>query len=167
MSENTITLIVVLGMGVVALVNRRWDRIDAAVKEKKAELAAEAARVESARVAAQAHKAAVNAQLATERAASKARKVKKVLVNTTAATNTQLNDLAVVAIETQKTGEKTHDLVNSQYGVQLRLGAELSRWKADKEPTKENLAAAKLAEKLFHDHEAKQAKVDAKDAKDA
>lgn len=59
------------------------------------------------------------------------------------------------------TGEKTHTLVNSGWGVQLKLGADLSRWKADREPTPENVKAAELAEKTLLDHDAKQAVVDA------
>ncbi len=163
MTENTITLIVVLGMGIVALVNRRWDRQDAAIKEKKAELAAEAARLEAARVAAAAHEAALNAQLAAKSAAVEAKKVKETLVNATAATDEKLNGLVSVAAESQRTGEAVHILVNSSMSAVMRSLAIALRRVAILDPHPDNEAAATLAEKLFHEHENKQSIVDVKE----
>lgn len=65
--------------------------------------------------------------------------------------------------ETQKTGEKTHTLVNSNFGAQLKLGAELSRWKANQTGKAEHLEAADIAEKLLQEHEKKQSVVDSKE----
>lgn len=60
------------------------------------------------------------------------------------------------------TGEKTHTLVNSQMGGVLKLVDELSRWKASREPTPENIKAAELAARMLKEHEVKQAVVDAR-----
>lgn len=60
----------------------------------------------------------------------------------------------------QEVGNANHALLNSGHEAQLKLGAELSRWKADHEGSEENLIAADKAEKLYQDHVAKQAKVD-------
>lgn len=76
--------------------------------------------------------------------------------------------LALLALITQrlvaiaKTGEKTHTLVNSQMGGVLTLVDELSRWKAVREPTPENIKAAELAARMLKEHDSKQAVVDSK-----
>lgn len=50
------------------------------------------------------------------------------------------------------TGEKTHTLVNGATEAHLKLVVELSRWKADHEPTPENKNALKLAEQKLAEH---------------
>lgn len=71
----------------------------------------------------------------------------------------KLNDIA-------KTGEKTHTLVNSNMGVQLRLNAVLSRRLADMTKEPADIDAANLAEQLLSAHEGKQSIVDTKAAND-
>jgi len=66
-------------------------------------------------------------------------------------------------IKIEETGEKVHTLVNSNMGVQLKLSAELSRWKADQTNDPQFEADAKLAESRLREHEAKQALVDKKE----
>lgn len=53
-----------------------------------------------------------------------------------------------------------HTLVNSATGVQLRLNAELSRWKAVQTNDPDHMKAADKAEQLYLEHEERQAKVD-------
>lgn len=53
-----------------------------------------------------------------------------------------------------------HTLVNSATGVQLKLNAELSRWKAVQTNDPDHSIAADKAERLYLEHEEKQAKVD-------
>lgn len=53
-----------------------------------------------------------------------------------------------------------HTLVNSAMGVQLRINADLSRWKADRTGNPEHAKDAEKAEKLYLEHEESQAKVD-------
>lgn len=60
-----------------------------------------------------------------------------------------------------ETGEKTHTLVNSNMGVQLRLHAVTSRRLADVLNTPETEEIAQLAAKMLEEHESKQATVDA------
>lgn len=60
-----------------------------------------------------------------------------------------------------KSAKATHILVNSNYGIQLRLGAELSRWKASKTKSQADRKAADAAEKLLREHDIKQAILDA------
>lgn len=63
--------------------------------------------------------------------------------------------------EIQTVNRDTHTLVNSSRGVQLKLNADLSRWKSDQKPDNEEFAAdAIAAERLYAEHEAQQAKVD-------
>lgn len=62
-----------------------------------------------------------------------------------------------------KTGDKTHTLVNSQMGGVLTLVDELSRWKAGREPTPENIKAAELAARMLKEHDSKQAVVDSRE----
>lgn len=61
-----------------------------------------------------------------------------------------------------KSADSIHTLVNSNMGVQLKLGAELSRWKATQTKNKQDVRAADEAERLWQEHEAKQAIVDSK-----
>lgn len=53
-----------------------------------------------------------------------------------------------------------HTLVNSATGVQLKLNAELSRWKAEQTGYPDHIKAADKAEQLYLEHEEQQAKVD-------
>jgi len=75
------------------------------------------------------------------------------LEHSTTATDKKLDALAIVA-------EATHTLVNSNMAVQLKLTAELSRWKADQTNDPEHILAAEHAERLLKEHEHKQALVD-------
>jgi hypothetical protein len=84
--------------------------------------------------------------------------VRRVLSTTTQATGEKLDGLAKVA-------KDTHTLVNNNMGVQLRLNAELSRWKADQTKHPEDAAAADAAERLYAEHVAKQAVVDGEETK--
>lgn len=86
-------------------------------------------------------------------AAKEVKEVKQTLSEATTATDTKLEELAVTA-------DATHTLVNSNMGVQLRLNAELSRWKALQTGKPADAEAADLAEKLLREHELKQADVD-------
>lgn len=61
-----------------------------------------------------------------------------------------------------KSTDAVHVLVNSNMGAQLKLGAELSRWKAVQTGEPADLKAADAAENLLKEHEAKQAIVDSK-----
>lgn len=58
------------------------------------------------------------------------------------------------------TGQMTHDLVNNNMKIELTRVAELARWKADHEPSPENIRAAELAEKRLKEHDEKQAVAD-------
>jgi len=89
-----------------------------------------------------------------EQAAEQVKEVKTALEETTSATSEKLDKIA-------ETSDKTHTLVNSNMGVQLKLNAELSRWKADQTKDKSDEAAAIQAEHMFREHEGKQATVDA------
>lgn len=60
-----------------------------------------------------------------------------------------------------KVADKTHTLVNSNMGIQLRLNAGNSQIVAELRGRPEDIQAAKLAEKMLADHEGKQATVDA------
>lgn len=86
--------------------------------------------------------------------------VKDAVAKATAATVDQLATIAA-------TGEKTHTLVNSNMAVQLKLNAELSRWKAEQmkdvggAEAADAEAAALKAEQMFTEHQGKQILVDA------
>lgn len=67
---------------------------------------------------------------------------------------------SVKADEGLKIAKDTHTLVNSNMGVQLRLNAELSRWKADQTGLAEDARAADVAEQMIREHESKQRLVD-------
>ncbi len=59
-----------------------------------------------------------------------------------------------------KTTNDTHTLVNNNMGVQLRLNADLSRWKADQSGDPQAIEAAVIARKAYDDHMLKQSNVD-------
>lgn len=87
-------------------------------------------------------------------AAIKVEAVKKDLEVTTVTNNANIKEIRV-------TGEKVHKLVNSAMGAQLKLGAELSRWKANQTKLPVDFVAADLADEKHADHERQQAAVDA------
>jgi hypothetical protein len=89
-------------------------------------------------------------------AARKAEEVKKTLVETTAANDQQLSEIA-------KTGKDTHMLVNSAMGAQKRLLAVTSRAKATITNEAMDMAAADAAEADLREHEAKQNRLDSQD----
>jgi len=62
------------------------------------------------------------------------------------------------------TGAKTHGLVNSSMGVQLRMNAAVTRRMAALTGEGADEAAAAAAELLLREHEEKQARVDEKEA---
>lgn len=95
-------------------------------------------------------------------AAVKAEEVKEVLEEATETTDKKLQGLAEVAEEAKKTGDAIHVLVNSSMMAQLKISAVALRRIADLTKHAGDIAAAELAEKLLHEHEKKQAAVDAK-----
>lgn len=60
----------------------------------------------------------------------------------------------------RKLAEDTHTLVNSNMGVQLKLGMDLSEFKASTTGRPEDIQAAKLARHKYEEHVKKQAIVD-------
>jgi hypothetical protein len=60
----------------------------------------------------------------------------------------------------QETADKTHTLVNSNMGAQLKMHASLCRRMAEKTHEPDDIAAANQAERLLAEHEGKQAAVD-------
>jgi hypothetical protein len=87
-------------------------------------------------------------------AAVKVDEVKTSLAESNANTEVQLSKI-------EATGEKTHTLVNSNMGVQLKLNAVSTRRLAELTKNAVDAAAADLAEKTLKEHEGKQAIVDA------
>lgn len=88
--------------------------------------------------------------------------VKETLARTTTVVDGKLNELALVA-------SATHILVNSNMAAQLKISAvalrrlaDLSRL-ADLPQYADDLAAAELAERLLHEHNAKQSIVDSQE----
>lgn len=61
----------------------------------------------------------------------------------------------------EETGEATHALSNSSYGVALRLNAANSKWRADMSGKPEDIQAAEYAANLLKKHEENQAAIDA------
>lgn len=94
-------------------------------------------------------RAGIAAKVAAAKVAEKVELVKDTLLVNSKVTDAKLDTI--------------HTLVNSSMGAALKLNAELSRWKANAEPTKENNAAADLAEQVYREHQGKQSTVDAKD----
>lgn len=64
-----------------------------------------------------------------------------------------------------RTGDKVHGLVNSASLLQLKVNADLARWKADHPaeglPIPDHIKEAEKAEDLYRKHLVKQQKVDA------
>jgi hypothetical protein len=86
-------------------------------------------------------------------ASDRVEQVKVDLAATSDSTDRRLGKIA-------ETGEKTHTLVNSNMGVQLKLGMELSEFKAVTTGKAEDIQAAKLARSMYEEHVKKQATVD-------
>ena len=63
-------------------------------------------------------------------------------------------------IKIEETGEKVHTLVNSNMSIQLKLGMELSEFKAATTKRPEDIQAAKLARSMYEEHVKKQDIVD-------
>lgn len=103
-------------------------------------------------------KAAVDhaAQAAQKDASKAAVEVEKVS-ETSAINDRKMDD------QTRKL-DAVHTLVNSNMGVQLRVGAVALRRVAELTKHPDDRAAAELAEKLLAEHETKQAKVDSREA---
>lgn len=76
------------------------------------------------------------------KASEAAKEVKEVKVNLKASNE---------VVETKL--DSIHTLVNSQLGVQLKLNANNSRWRADMSKKPEDIKAADEAEKLLKEHE--------------
>lgn len=95
-------------------------------------------------------------QRATETAGYTAQQVKVKVAESTMDLNRKLDSLGAVT-------DKTHVLVNSNMAVQLKLNAMVTRRLADITKYPADVAAADIAEQLYHEHEVKQAKVDAKE----
>ncbi len=87
-------------------------------------------------------------------AAIKVTEVKHDLAVSTEASSSQLNELASIA-------HATHVLVNNNMAVQLKLNAELSRWKAGQTGLAADAEAANQAEHLYAMHQLRQGVVDA------
>lgn len=81
-------------------------------------------------------------------AADKVGQVKRTLEEATEEQSGRLDSI-------QKTGQLTHDLVNSASLVQLKLYAVAARRIADLTKDPADAEAATVAERLYHDHEAK------------
>jgi hypothetical protein len=106
-------------------------------------------------------------RIATEGAAVKVEQVRKEAavaaaaveeVKTTLETTKRDTDVKLEGIA--RTGDITHTLVNSGLGVQLKLSAETSRFKANTTKNPVDIAAADLAEKTLADHQQKQRDAD-------
>lgn len=95
-----------------------------------------------------------------DKAAEKVEEVKQTLTATTSTQDAKLDEMS-------KVGTATHALVNSNMGTALKLNSVVSRRLADLTKDTADITAADLADKLLAEHVAKQAMVDAKDAKDA
>ncbi len=95
------------------------------------------------------NRAAGKAQTAALAAAKEVREVKDTLADTTTRQDKKLDDIHEV-------GKSNHSLLNGGMLIQLRLGAELSRFKATITNKPEDLQAAELADKMLAEHIANQ-----------
>lgn len=86
--------------------------------------------------------------------AAKVEGVQKTLVQSTQESTHRLDDLTAVALATQKLGKKTHRMVNSAMGIQLRISALALRRLAQMTGNPEDIAAAELAEQVYAEHHA-------------
>lgn len=88
------------------------------------------------------------------RAAVKVEEVKEVLASAESATAAKLTEIVDM-------GVSNHTLLNSSMATALRVGMIALRRVAELTRHPDDVAAAELAEKSYHEHEAKQARVDA------
>lgn len=145
-SQNTASIALLAVAMVASLIVQVWTKLDAARAARKAEGAAEAA-------AAEARRARTDLETATARTATEVKRVKADLITANATSDAKLDEI-------QKVGIATHTLANNNMAVQLKLNAELSRWKATATGLAADLTAAETSEKLYREHMAKQAVVD-------
>jgi hypothetical protein len=87
--------------------------------------------------------------------------VKTTLADTTAAQDRKLDDIAAVGHDTARTAEAVHTLVNSNMGTALHVNKVVTRRLADLTQDRTDEIAANLAEKMYAEHQTKQATVDA------
>lgn len=94
-------------------------------------------------------------------AAKEVQEVKETVKATAADTRMQTDAIVKVTEHTQQTVQAVHTLVNSASGLQLKSNAVLARrlYNFTKEP--DDLAVAMESERLYDEHQAKQALVDA------
>jgi uncharacterized protein YllA (UPF0747 family) len=97
---------------------------------------------------------------AAEKVAHKVDQVKTDLQDKTEQTEKKLDGIATM-------GQRNHVLLNSNHLAQLKISAVALRRIADLTREESDNAAANLAERLLHEHEQKQQRLDVKDAKDA
>lgn len=76
------------------------------------------------------------------------------------ATAAKVDEIVVTTGNTQRMSEAVHTLVNSNMGIQLQLTMAALRRLAVVTKDPSDIVAADEAEKLWHDHQAKQASVD-------
>lgn len=72
----------------------------------------------------------------------------------------EVKDTSVTLKTIEKVGKDTHTLVNSNMGIQLKLGMDLSEFKAITTKLPEDIAAANLARSMYQEHVKKQNVVD-------
>lgn len=96
---------------------------------------------------------AKEAAIKVEQVAVKAEENAAIVAATSQESSKQMAEIARVGVD-------THTLVNNNMGVQLKLGADLSEFKAATTGLAEDIAAAKLARGLYEEHVRKQALVD-------
>lgn len=70
----------------------------------------------------------------------------KTLVTQNAEVTGKLDDILTINTDQTVKLNKVHTLVNGPHRAAVRKVAELARWKADREPTPENIKAAVVAE---------------------
>lgn len=105
--------------------------------------------------ASEAAKEVKEVKVQAQKAAEIVKEVKVNLENSNAVADAKLEEI-------KKVSKETHGLVNSQMGIQLRLNADNSRWRADVSGKEKDIKAAEKAEELLKDHESKQAIEDAR-----
>ncbi len=92
-------------------------------------------------------------KISAEKAATKVENVAVTLEASDAKTDHELHEI-------KATGEKIHTLVNSNMGIQLQLNAKLSRRVADQSQDPADIEVANASERMYQEHQGKQALVD-------
>jgi hypothetical protein len=112
---------------------------------------------------------ALQANKNAEDAAKQARMVSRTLATTSAESvaareqqDNRMSELTMLAKDTFIQGDKIHTLVNSNMGAQLQVSMAALKRIADLTNDPSDRLIAENAEKLFHEHEDKQATVDQK-----